>query len=182
MLRDEPGARSDPAVAVNLSPRQLRHHGLAEEVRNALRQAEIPPDALILEITETAIDGDTPAGISLLRALRRIGVRGAVDDFGSGYSSLGQLRRLPVDLLKIDRVFLADAGSPEAASLLRAIVELSRGLGLGVIAEGVENDEQLALVREVQCGLGHGWLWGRAMPVDALRTWLRDEAREREDA
>ncbi len=179
VLRAEPGARSDLSVTVNLSPRQLRHHELADQVRSALRQAGVPPEALVLEITETAIAGDTPAGISLLRALRRIGVRVAVDDFGSGYSSLGQLRRLPVDLLKIDRVFLADAGSPEAASFLRAIVELARGLGLGVVAEGVESDEQLALVREVRCGLGQGWLWARAMPIDPLRTWLRDEDRAR---
>ncbi|MGE3141614.1 MAG: EAL domain-containing protein, partial [Thermoleophilia bacterium] len=129
-------------------------------------------------ITETAIAGDTPAGISLLRALRRIGIRVAVDDFGSGYSSLGQLRRLPVDLLKIDRTFLADAGSPEAASFLRAIVELARGLGLGVVAEGIESDQQLALVRETRCGLGQGWLWARGMPLDALRAWLRDGVRE----
>jgi len=110
-LRDEPGARGGMAVSVNLSPRQLRHHGLADEVRNALQQAEIPPEALVLEITETAIAGDTPAGISLLRELRRIGVRVAVDDFGSG-SSLGQLRWLRVDLLKIDRVFLPTRAHP----------------------------------------------------------------------
>ncbi len=179
VLRAEPGARQDMSVSVNLSPRQLRTHSLADHVRDALRQAGIPPGALVLEITETAIAGDTPAGISVLRALRRIGVRVAVDDFGSGYSSLGQLRRLPVNLLKIDRDFLADAGSPEAASFLRAIVELSRGLGLGVVTEGVENEQQLSLAREVHCGLGQGWLWARAMPLDATRTWLREEAAER---
>ncbi len=177
VLRDEPG-RSEMSVTVNLSPRQLRHHALADQVRNALRQGDVPPEALVIEITETAIAGDTPAGISLLRALRRIGVRVAVDDFGTGFSSLGQLRRLPVDLLKIDRTFLADAGSPEAASFLRAIVELARGLSLGVVAEGIESEEQLTLVRETRCGLGQGWLWARAMPLDALRAWLRDGVRE----
>jgi EAL domain-containing protein (putative c-di-GMP-specific phosphodiesterase class I) len=71
-------------------------------------------------------------------------------------------------------VFLADAGSPEASSFLRAIVELARGLGLGVVAEGVEAEEQLTLVREVRCGLGQGWLWARAMPLDGLRVWMRE--------
>jgi EAL domain-containing protein (putative c-di-GMP-specific phosphodiesterase class I) len=104
--------------------------------------------------------------------LRRRGVRVAVDDFGSGYSSLGQLRRLPVDMLKIDREFLREARSAQATALLRAVVELGNGLGLTVVAEGVERQDQLALVRGVGCPLGQGWLWARPMAMDDITTLL----------
>ncbi len=161
-----------PAVTVNLSPRQLRNPALAEVVEAALRDTGLPPERLVLEITETAMAADTPGNLASLRALRRRGVRVAVDDFGSGYSSLGQLRRLPVDMLKIDREFLAEARSAQATALLRAVVELGNGLGLTVVAEGVERQDQLALVRGVGCALGQGWLWARPMGIADVATLL----------
>ena len=161
-----------PAVTVNLSPRQLRNPALAEVVEAALRDTGLPPERLVLEITETAMAADTPGNLASLRALRRRGVRVAVDDFGSGYSSLGQLRRLPVDMLKIDREFLAEARSAQATALLRAVVELGNGLGLTVVAEGVERQDQLALVRGVGCALGQGWLWARPIGIADVATLL----------
>ncbi|HTI34549.1 MAG TPA: EAL domain-containing protein [Miltoncostaea sp.] len=161
-----------PAVTVNLSPRQLRNVALADVVEAALRDTGLPPGRLVLEITETAMAADTPGNLASLRALRRRGVRVAVDDFGSGYSSLGQLRRLPVDMLKIDREFLREARSTQAAALLRAVVDLGNGLGLAVVAEGVERQDQLALVQGVGCDLGQGWLWARPMGIDDIATLL----------
>lgn len=110
----------------------------------------------------TELPGDAPVRIE--RAPERA-------DFGSGYSSLGQLRRLPVDMLKIDRE-LAEARSSQATALLRAVVELGNGLGLMVVAEGVERQDQLALVRGVGCALGQGWLWARPMGIADVATLL----------
>lgn len=159
-------------VTVNLSPRQLRDPGLADRIAAVLEETGFPPERLILEITESGMAADSPGNLSSLRALRRRGVRVAVDDFGSGYSSLGQLRRLPVDMLKVDREFLAEARSPAARALLRAIVELGNGLGLTVVAEGVEREDQLILARGVGCALGQGWLWARPMPAEGIRALL----------
>jgi EAL domain-containing protein (putative c-di-GMP-specific phosphodiesterase class I) len=170
LVRGDGGA--PPDVTVNLSPRQLRNPALADVVEAALRDTGMAHDRLVLEITETAMAVDTPHNLGALRALRRRGVRVAVDDFGSGYSSLGQLRRLPVDMLKIDREFLAEARSSQATALLRAVVELGNGLGLVVVAEGVERQDQLALVRGVGCALGQGWLWARPMPIGDVGTLL----------
>ncbi len=161
-----------PVVTVNLSPRQLRNPALAETVEAALADGGLPPERLVLEITESAMAADTPGNLASLRALRGRGVRVAVDDFGSGYSSLGQLRRLPVDMLKIDREFVAEARSAQATALLRAVVELGNGLGLTGGAEGVERQDQLALVRSVGCALGQGWLWARPMPIADVATLL----------
>jgi len=171
-IRGDDGRDADLPVTVNLSPRQLRNPGLTDLVAAVLDGTGLRPERLVLEITETAMAADTPGNLASLRALRRRGVRVAVDDFGSGYSSLGQLRRLPVDMLKVDREFLAEARSPDAVALLRAIVELGSGLGLTVVAEGVEREDQLALVRGVGCAMGQGWLWARAMPLDQLRARL----------
>jgi EAL domain-containing protein (putative c-di-GMP-specific phosphodiesterase class I) len=176
-LRD--GSETDLPVTVNLSPRQLRNPALGDLVAAVLDEAGLSPERLILEITETAMAGDTPGNLASLRALRRSGVRVAIDDFGSGYSSLGQLRRLPVDMLKVDREFLGEARSSEATALLRAIVELAGGLGLTVVAEGVERSDQLALVRGVGCRLGQGWLWSRPMPIDELQALLEAPPRPR---
>ena len=171
-IRLPDGSETDLPITVNLSPRQLRNPALADLVTAVLDETGLSPERLVLEITETAMAGDTPSNLASLRVLRRRGVRVAIDDFGSGYSSLGQLRRLPVDMLKVDREFLGEARSTEATALLRAIVELAHGLGLTVVAEGVERKDQLALVRGVGCGLGQGWLWSRPMPIDELRVLL----------
>jgi diguanylate cyclase (GGDEF)-like protein/PAS domain S-box-containing protein len=159
-------------IAVNLSARQLQHHGIVDEVSAALADAGLDPQSLVLEITETAIMEQLDAAIMILTALRRLGVRLALDDFGTGYSSLSYLQRLPVDILKIDRSFVAGvARSIEDSALARGILTLANTLGLETVAEGIETAEQLAALRELGCQLGQGYFFARPLgpaAVDAL--------------
>jgi diguanylate cyclase (GGDEF)-like protein/PAS domain S-box-containing protein len=159
-------------IAVNLSARQLQHPGIVDEVSAALAAAGLDPQSLVLEITETAIMEQLDAATTILTELRRLGVRLALDDFGTGYSSLSYLQRLPVDILKIDRSFVAGvAKSTEDSALARGILTLGQTLGLETVAEGIETAEQLAVLRELGCQLGQGYLFARPLgpaAVDAL--------------
>ena len=153
-------------MSVNLSARQLDDDGLVDDVRSALREANLDPGLVTLEITESVLLRDVDDVVARLSALKRIGVRLAIDDFGTGYSSLSYLRRLPVDALKIDRSFVAgvDGGSAEGA-LVRSIVSLGQILGLETIAEGIEETNQLTMLRSFGAELGQGFLF--AEPLDA---------------
>lgn len=153
---------SDIHVAVNVSPERVIGGGLVDEVREALEQYEIPPSALKLEITETSLLGDELAASEALGAIRSLGVGICLDDFGTGYSSLSYIHRFPVDVLKIDRSFVAglDTGSGGQA-IVAAIVGMSRGLGLSVVAEGVETAAQLKRVQELGCDYAQGYFLGR---------------------
>jgi diguanylate cyclase (GGDEF)-like protein/PAS domain S-box-containing protein len=159
-------------IAVNLSARQLQHPGIVDEVHAALAAAGLDTQSLVLEITETAIMEQLDAAITILTELRRLGVRLALDDFGTGYSSLSYLQRLPVDILKIDRSFVAGvAKSTEDSALARGILTLGQTLGLETVAEGIETAEQLAVLRELGCQLGQGYYFARPLgpaAVDAL--------------
>jgi diguanylate cyclase (GGDEF)-like protein/PAS domain S-box-containing protein len=149
-------------VSVNLSPRQLAETDLAEVVARALRETGLPPGALWLEITESALVEDAEATIATLLSLKRLGVRLCLDDFGSGYSSLGYLKRLPVDVLKIDRSFIDTMCSdPRDASIVSATVRLAHDLGLTPVAEGVETEAQMETLRELGCDLAQGFLFAR---------------------
>jgi len=159
-----------PAVAVNLSARQIAEPGLAARVAAALADSGLPPDGLVLEITESILMKDRDLAMSRLGELKALGVGLAVDDFGTGYSSLTYLRGFPVDILKIDKAFVDDvADDAEAAQLARAIVELGRTLHLSTVAEGIERPEQCAVMRDSACALGQGYLFSR--PVDAAALW-----------
>ena len=153
------------SVSVNLSARQLDHPEVVEEVHAALVDAGIHPSRLTLEITETALVEEGDRSIELLRQLKGLGVRLAIDDFGTGYSSLSYLRRFPVDILKIDRSFVANTGSVEEMALLRSIIELSRTLQLQTVVEGIERKDELARVRTAGGLLAQGYLF--AQPMDA---------------
>ena len=159
-------------IAVNLSARQLQHPGIVDEVRAALAATGLDSQSLVLEITETAIMEQLDAAITILTELRRLGVRLALDDFGTGYSSLSYLQRLPVDILKIDRSFVAGvAKSTQDSALARGILTLGQTLGLETVAEGIETAEQLAALRELGCQLGQGYYFARPLgptAVDAL--------------
>ncbi|HEX5451646.1 MAG TPA: EAL domain-containing protein, partial [Candidatus Limnocylindrales bacterium] len=156
-LRELTG-RDDLTVAVNVSARQFAEPTLLDSVRLALADSGLPPDALVLEITETVLM-DAPVAAERLAELRNLGVRIAIDDFGTGYSSLGYLERFPVDLLKIDKSFVdrLDHGR-EGAVLARAIVQVGRALRLQVVGEGIERPEQLAQLQRLGCRLGQGFL------------------------
>jgi len=163
------------SVSVNLSPRQLTSDVVVQEVRNALEVSGLPASSLILEITEGVMMHDTEATIQRLRALKALGVRLAVDDFGTGYSSLSYLQRFPIDILKIDRSFVAaiDAGQDEY-SLARAIVSLARSLHLQAVAEGVETRAQAEALSELQCDMAQGFYLASPQGADAVGALLRD--------
>ena len=153
-------------LSVNLSGRQIEDPDLVDDVRRALEKADLEPRRLTLELTESILLNDTERTIETLGRLRGLGVRLAIDDFGTGYSSLSYLRQLPVDVLKIDRSFVAvvDAG-PDEAALVRSIVSLAQSLRLETVAEGIEQPGQLAELRSIGTRLGQGYFFAR--PLDA---------------
>lgn len=152
----------------NLSPRQLEDPHLQSIIHNALADADLPAHALCLEVTENAIMREPAAATNVLNELRKLGVRLAIDDFGTGYSSLAQLRRLPLDILKIDRSFVTDLGrSDDLKVIVTSIVAMAHALELTVVAEGVETAEQLAILREIGCDQAQGFFLGKPDPVVA---------------
>jgi diguanylate cyclase (GGDEF)-like protein len=160
-------------MSINLSPRQFQQTGLADDLRATLERHRLPPEALVLEITEGTLAEDPESTIASLAAVRSLGVRLAIDDFGTGYSSLSYLRRFPVDILKIDRSFVANlSGEPEDAALARVIVTVGHTLGLQTVAEGIERPEQLAVLRELGCDLGQGFLLARPTDAEAIDLLL----------
>lgn len=159
----------DLYVAVNLSPLQVRDRGLVRSVDSAIAEAGIDPTRLVLEITEGMLIENPEEAKQRLKELRALGVKIALDDFGSGYSSLNYLRRLPIDKLKIDKEFVSPLGrSANGGVIVQAIVTLGRALGLSVLAEGVETEEQRVLLRLAGCDELQGYLFARPMPKPAL--------------
>jgi diguanylate cyclase (GGDEF)-like protein/PAS domain S-box-containing protein len=160
-------------MSVNVSMRQLDGVALIDHVREALAGSRLPPEALLLEITETALVRDTDAAIARLTALKRLGVSVGIDDFGRGYSSLGYLRQFPVDALKIDRSFINGmAESPESTVLIHTMVALAHALGLGTVAEGIEESSQLETLRDQGCQRGQGYLVSRPVEAAAVLEFL----------
>ncbi len=158
-----------PTLAINLSPRELAQPDLIERVRTTLADHGVKPSRLCIEITESAVLDEVESAIATLNALRDIGVRLAIDDFGTGYSSLSYLRRLPVDIVKIDRSFVAELGADGAnVTIVAGIIGLARGLGLSVVAEGIETVRQLQVLRELGCTLGQGFLFSAPVALDDL--------------
>jgi diguanylate cyclase (GGDEF)-like protein/PAS domain S-box-containing protein len=166
---DETGM-SSLQVSVNVSPRQLQQPDFVAQVRAALDDNALEPGCLVVEITESAIMETGAAAI--LRALKELGVRLAMDDFGTGYSSLAHLRRFPLDVIKVDRSFVAGLGDGQGSSIAGAIVSLAHALGLRTVAEGIEDDEQRRAVLALGCDVGQGFLFARPMPADDLTRLL----------
>jgi diguanylate cyclase (GGDEF)-like protein/PAS domain S-box-containing protein len=155
-------------VAVNLSPVQFRHGDLPALVHAVLLETGLAPSRLELEITEGVLIDDFSGAVSILRRLKSLGVRIAMDDFGTGYSSLSYLQSFPFDKIKIDRSFIANLDcNPQAAAIIRAVIGLGRGLGLPVVAEGVETTSQLAFLSQEDCKEVQGFLIGRPGPIDS---------------
>ncbi|MFL9824541.1 putative bifunctional diguanylate cyclase/phosphodiesterase [Rhodoplanes sp. SY1] len=160
-------------IAINLSPIQVRDRGLVRAVASALADSGIDPSRVVLEITEGVLIDNPEDAKQRLKELRALGVKIALDDFGSGYSSLSYLRRLPIDKLKIDKEFVAPLGrSANGGVILQAIVALGRALGLSVLAEGVETEEQRLLLRLAGCDEMQGYLFARPMPAAAFREMM----------
>jgi diguanylate cyclase (GGDEF)-like protein/PAS domain S-box-containing protein len=177
-------------VAVNLSARELDEPGLVNSVRDALADAQLDPAYLTLEITESLLLVDLPRTVAKLLELRALGVRLAVDDFGTGYSSLAYLENLPVDILKIDKSFVdrigatpadqmsEDGSPPQQPVMVSAISQLGHALRLQLVAEGIEQAEQVSTLRGLACQYGQGFYFARPLPPEALGAVLHRQADE----
>jgi diguanylate cyclase (GGDEF)-like protein/PAS domain S-box-containing protein len=166
------------SISVNLSARQFRERNLIDRVLNALTITGLAAPFLELELTESVIMQDVAAAVVTMKELRALGVKLAIDDFGTGYSSLSALKRFPVNRLKIDRSFISDIGSNDAdRAVTSAVISMGRKLGLKVIAEGVETDEQLAFLRENDCDELQGYRFSRPLPPQEIQELLRQEKR-----
>jgi len=157
------------AMAVNLSPRQFLDPGLVDNIRRVLRETGMPPQMLELEITESGLLDDLNAAVAKMHALRTMGARVAIDDFGTGYSSLSHLKQFPVDSLKIDRSFIR--GIPhdsDDVAITEAVLTLGRTLGVRIVAEGVETDEQRAFLEQHACHEVQGFFFSRPVPAETF--------------
>jgi diguanylate cyclase (GGDEF)-like protein len=171
---------TDLRVSVNVSPRQFQQQNFVETVAQILSETKINPLALQLEITETSLMQDASAVVKRLTELKQMGLMIAIDDFGVGYSSLGYLKRLPIDMLKIDRSFVNEATTdPDDAALVMTIITLAHNLNLSVMAEGVETEDQLRFLRLLRCDEGQGYLFGKAAPPELFLSKVI-EARNQE--
>jgi diguanylate cyclase (GGDEF)-like protein len=160
-------------VSVNLSTRDLIDVSLPEEIGALLEEARVPPHLLELEITESVIMADPMRARGVVARLREMGVKVAIDDFGRGYSSLGYLKNLPVNDLKIDKSFVINMMEDQGdAVIVQSTIDLAHNLGLTVIAEGVESDETWRRLRTLGCDVAQGWLIGRPLPAADFATWL----------
>ncbi len=160
-------------LTVNLSPRQAAQPGLVELVASALEDSGLEPNCLGVEITEGVVMEEATGQIEALNGLRELGVRLVVDDFGTGYSSLAYLPRFALDVLKIDRSFVAGLDSGDGSeAIIAAIVGMASALGLPVIPEGIETEGQLATLRELGCGFGQGFLFSRPAETSEIERML----------
>ena len=172
--RAEDPEHAGPRVCVNLSARQFSRQGLADHVEVLLRRSGISSQQLGLEMTESSLIPDPGTAMEVLGSLRRLGVSLLLDDFGTGYSSLNHLHSLPFDVLKIDRSFVTRMTEGEQPlQIVRTIVELARVMGMDVVAEGIETCEQFALLRQLGCRFGQGFLFSRPVPAATVSAMLR---------
>lgn len=164
------------SMGVNLSARQLTEPSIVSDVARVLAETGLPPEVLMLEITESVLIADSDGVIrQRLSELKSLGVRLAIDDFGTGYSSLSYLQNFPVDVLKIDRSFVAGVGTGvKDQALVRCIVELAKALQLHTVAEGVEDRGQVEWLTRLQCRTGQGYFFSRPVPAESFAEWLTD--------
>lgn len=165
--------RPDLSVAINISERSLNHLDLPQMVFDALSETGAAASALVLEITEAALVSDQERAGLVLQHLSGAGVQLSLDDFGEGYTSLSQLSGLPLNELKIDRIFVKDVlNGPNDAAIVRSVVELGHNLNLQVVAEGVENTEVLAVLDEMGVDGAQGYLFSPPLPATEIMDWI----------
>ena len=161
-------------ICVNLSMRQLQDDGLISDIGTALRDSGVRPDLLELELTESAIMHNAERAVRVLREIKALGVRLAIDDFGTGYSSLAQLKRLPIDTLKVDRSFIREIPrDAEDRAITEAIIAMGKTLSLTIVAEGVETPQQKAFLREHACDEMQGYYFSTPIPAGEFAELLR---------
>jgi diguanylate cyclase (GGDEF)-like protein len=178
--RDAAAWQQPVTVAVNFSPIQFLRPGLAGRVASVLSETGLDPHRLEIEVTENVLLSQPEQALNIFRELKQLGVRISLDDFGTGYSSLSYFRKFPFDKVKIDRSFVSDLDGFSSKEIVRSVLELSRSLGIAVVAEGVETTVQLNTLRELGCQLVQGYLVSRPQPVDRFASILfRREKRAR---
>jgi EAL domain-containing protein (putative c-di-GMP-specific phosphodiesterase class I) len=168
---------SDPplSMSVNITSRQFAQPELVAEIGLILEQAKLDPRSLQLEITETITMGDPERAEEVFAELKALGVRLSIDDFGTGYSSLSRLQRFPVDSLKIDRAFISNMDSdPESREIVRIIIMLAHNLGMKVVAEGTETEEQINHLKQLDCEMAQGYFFSRPVDHETISQLLRD--------
>jgi diguanylate cyclase (GGDEF)-like protein/PAS domain S-box-containing protein len=169
------------SISVNVSARQLEDGAFVPDVRQVLEDTGLDPSALVLEITETVLVTESSIVMEVLGSLRELGVRVAIDDFGTGYSSLGYLQQFPIDVLKIDRRFTLGAnGDKRQAALTEAVIKIGSTLQLQTVAEGVELEDQVEVLRDMGCGYGQGFLFAKPLPAFDLEDFLRASTPDRQ--
>ena len=161
-------------MSVNLSAMQFRKSSLLDEIRGVLADTGLEADQLELEVTESMLMQDAKSTIETLRGIKSSGIHISIDDFGTGYSSLSYLKRFPVDALKIDRSFIREVNTnPDDAAIATSIILMGHSLRLGVVAEGVEEESQLAFLRVLQCDEAQGYLFSPPVPAQKAEDFLR---------
>jgi EAL domain-containing protein (putative c-di-GMP-specific phosphodiesterase class I) len=165
---------ADLTISVNLSVKQFLQPNFAGQLEALLQELHLPEGTLKLEITESSIMTDPMSAVTLLGQIKSLGIRLAIDDFGTGYSSLSYLQRFPLDTLKIDRSFTSAMGSggKEESMIVRTIMPLAHNLGLDVVAEGVETNEQVLLLRELRCKYAQGFYFSRPTTAEEAQILL----------
>jgi Amt family ammonium transporter len=160
-------------LSVNVSGRQLLSNGFCGTVENTLSATGMAPAALILELTENVLIEDNERAMTVLTDLKALGVRLALDDFGTGFSSLSYLRRLPVDIVKIDRLFVSDiAKRPQSGAIVKAVTDLTHALGLTAVAEGIETRTQRDRISHLGCDSSQGYYYAKPMSASAFTKQL----------
>ena len=163
------GPAAPPTISINLSRKQFAQSDLAEQVHDAAEAAGLPPTRIQLEITEDTFASDVPTAIATMNAIKGLGFLLAIDDFGTGHSSFASLHEFPADVLKIDRSLLNDIeNSKQTAALVHALAILTNNLGLAIVAEGVERESQVSILRELGCHFGQGYFFARPLSPDAF--------------
>src|SRR3990167_6587365 len=163
-------------ISVNVSPVQLHQSDIVNTVREALEASAVPPQYLVLELTETAVMDNVDSAIRLLKQIKAIGVQLAIDDFGTGYSSLSYLKKMPMDEIKIDRTFVQDMlEDPDNGTIVDAIIQLGHSLNLSVIAEGTETLDQIRYLQECECDMAQGYYYSQPLSEAAFIALLQEQ-------
>lgn len=171
--REQYPAAADVTISVNVSAHQFREDRLPLDIQRVLQETALPAGALVLELTESVLMDDADEALRTLMQLKGLGVCLAIDDFGVGYSSMSQLRQIPVDQLKLDRSFISELGQdPRSTAVVEAVLRLGQGLGLQTVAEGIESAASAAQLRALGCNAVQGFYYARPLPVAEVASWL----------